>query len=248
MDKITYASLGSLGEDFHQAFDAALKQLRARLGAAHPMFIEGKAIKAKAGTFTDTAPADTRVLLGKFQLGSREDTRKAVASAKAAELMTQRQFEFAALVSLEVGKNRFEAIAEVSEAIDLILYYCQQIEGHDGYEMPMGGTGAEKTRSVLRPYGVWAVVAPFNFPIALATGMAAGALVAGNTIVFKPASDTPWSGLCLYEVLRDAGVPPGVFNFITGPGHTAGNELIANPDLDGFIFTGSKAVGLKIYH
>src|SRR2546425_119754 len=268
MEKITYASLGSLGEDFHQAFDAALKQLRARLGAAHPMFIEGKAIKAKAGTFTDTAPADTRVMLGRFQLGSREDTRKAVASAKAvypawrdlgwrqrvallrkaAELMTQRQFEFAALLSLEVGKNRFEAIAEVSEAIDLILYYCQQIEGHDGYEMPMGGTGAEKTRSVLKPYGAWAVVAPFNFPIALATGMAAGSLVAGNTIVFKPASDTPWSGLCLHEVVRDAGLPPGVFNFITGPGHTVGNELIANPDLDGFIFTGSKAVGLKIYH
>src|SRR5881394_2838821 len=268
MDKITYASLGSLGEDFHQAFNAALKQLRARLGAAHPMFIEGKATKAKAGTFSDTAPADSRLLLGKFQLGGREEARKAVASAKAvfpawrdlgwrqrvallrkaADRMMERQFELAALVSMEVGKNRFEAIAEVSEAIDLILYYCRQIEGHDGYEMPMGGTGAEKTRSVLKPYGVWAVVAPFNFPIALATGMAAGALVAGNTIVFKPASDTPWSGLCLYEVLRDAGLPPGVFNFITGPGRTAGNELITNPHVDGFIFTGSKAVGLNIYH
>jgi 1-pyrroline-5-carboxylate dehydrogenase len=268
MEKITYASLGSLGEDFHQSFDAALKHVRASFGAVHPMFIEGKATKAKAGTFADTAPADTRVLLGKFQLGGREEARKAVASAKAvfpawrdlgwrqrvallrkaADLMTQRQFEFAALVSLEVGKNRFEAIAEVSEAIDLILYYCQQIEGHDGYEMPMGGTGAEKTRSVLKPYGVWAVVAPFNFPIALAAGMAAGALVAGNTIVFKPASDTPWSGLCLYEVLRDAGLPPGAFNFITGPGRTAGNELITNPHVDGFIFTGSKTVGLNIYH
>jgi 1-pyrroline-5-carboxylate dehydrogenase len=268
MQKITYASLGSLGADFHQAFEAALEQLRSRLGAAHPIFIEGKAIKAKAGTFIDTAPADTRLMLGRFQLGSREDTRKAVASAKAvfpawrdlgwrqrvvllrkaAELMTQRQFEFAALVSLEVGKNRFEAIAEVSEAIDLILYYCQQIEEHNGYELPMGGTGAEKTRSVLRPYGVWAVVAPFNFPLALATGMAAGALVTGNTIAFKPASDTPLSGLCLYEALRDAGLPPGVFNFITGPGNTIGNELITNPDVDGFIFTGSKAVGLNIYH
>src|SRR5438445_3384103 len=196
MDKITYASLGSLGEDFHQAFDAALKQLRARLGAAHPMFIEGKAIKAKAGTFTDTTPADTRVMLGKFQLGSREEARRAVASAKAvfpawrdlgwrqrvallrksAEMMTQRQFEFAAILTLEVGKNRFEAIAEVSEAIDLILYYCQQMETHNGYELPMGGIGAEQTKSVLRPYGVWAVVSPFNFPLALATGMAAGAL------------------------------------------------------------------------
>src|SRR5438132_3996651 len=268
MEKITYASLGSLGEDFHQAFDAALKQVRARLGAAHPMFIEGKAIKAKAGTFTDTAPADTRLMLGKFQLGGREETRKAVASAKAvfpawrelgwqhrvallrkaAELMTQRQFEFAALVSLEVGKNRFEAIAEVSEAIDLILYYCQQMEEHNGYELPMGGTGSEQTRSVLKPHGVWAVVAPFNFPLALATGMAAGALVAGNTVVFKPASDTPFSGICLYEVLRDAELPPGVFNFITGPGSAVGHELIVNPGVDGFIFTGSKPVGLKIYH
>src|SRR5207249_2755212 len=222
----------------------------------------------KAGTFTDTSPADTRLMLGKFQFGSREDARRAVASAKAvfpawrdlgwrqrvallrkaAELMTERQFEFAALVGLEVGKNRFEAIAEVSEAIDLILYYCQQIEEHDGYEMPMGGTGAEKTRSVLKPYGVWAVVAPFNFPLALATGMAAGALAAGNTVVFKPASDTPFSGLCLAEVLRDAGLPPGVFNFITGPGQTVGAELIANPRVNGFIFTGSKGIGLKIYH
>src|SRR3989441_3287295 len=268
MEKLTSASLGSLGEDFHQACETALKQLPARLGAAHPMFIEGKAIKAKAGTFADPAPADTRVLLGKFQLGGREETRKAVASAKAvfpawrdlgwrqrvallrkaAELMTQRQFEFAALISLEVGKNRFEAIAEVSEAIDLILYYCQQMEEHRGYELPMSGAGAEHTRSVLKPYGVWAVVAPFNFPLALGTGMAAGALVAGNTVVFKPASDTPYSGICLYEALSDAGLPPGVFNLITGPGRTAGNELITNPNVDGFIFTGSKAVGLKIYH
>src|SRR6266446_2809344 len=168
MQKITYASLGSLGEDFHQAFDAALKQLRARLGAAHPLFIEGKAIKAKAGTFADIAPADTRVVLGKFQLGGREETRKAVASAKAvfpawrdlgwrqrvallrkaAELMTQREYEFAAVVSLEVGKNRFEAIAEVSEAIDLILYYCQQIEGHQGYEIPLAQGGVERSESV----------------------------------------------------------------------------------------------------
>src|SRR6185503_18696280 len=113
MEKITYASLGSLGEDFHQSFEAALKQLQARFGATYPMFIEGKAIRAKAGTFTDSAPADTRIVLGKFQLGSREDVRNAVASAravfpawrdlgwrqrvallrKAAELMTQRQFE-----------------------------------------------------------------------------------------------------------------------------------------------------------
>src|SRR5204863_373073 len=147
MQKITYASLGSLGEEFHQAFDEALKQVRVKLGSTHAMFIEGKAKKSRVGTFNDIAPADTREVLGRFQRGSRLDVRKAVAAAravypgwrnlgwqnrvsllrKAADRMAQRQFEFAALLSLEVGKNRFEAIAEVSEAIDLILYYCDQV-------------------------------------------------------------------------------------------------------------------------
>ena len=160
--------------------------------------------------------------------------------------MTQRQYEFAALLTLEVGKNRFEAIAEVSEAIDLILYYCLQMEKNNGYEIPLVSKGSERTKSILKPYGVWAVVAPFNFPLALGTGMAAGALIAGNTVVFKPASDTPFSGLCLYEVLRDAGLPAGVFNLLTGEGKVIGNELATNSDVDGFIFTGSRSVGLDV--
>lgn len=266
MEKITYASLASLGEEFHNMFDAAIGHVREELGEAHPMFINGQPKKAKEGTFADTSPADTRILLGKFQKGSRADAQKAIAAAKAAypswrdlgwqqrvallrkaaDLMMQRQYEFAALMSMEVGKNRFESIAEVSETVDLILYYSQQMEEHHGYEIPMAGVGAEQTKSVLKPYGVWAVVSPFNFPMALSTGMATGALVAGNTVVFKPASDTPFTGLRIYETFRDAGLPDGVFNFITGPGSTVGEELIDNPDVDGFIFTGSKAVGMNI--
>jgi len=268
MEKITYASLGSLGEEFHSTFDRALGDLRQKLSLPHPLFIGGKPRKARGGVFRDHSPIDVRVVLGEFQLGDRADAQKAIAAAKAAfpmwrdtpwperikllrkaaDLMTQRQFEFAAILTLEVGKNRFEAIAEVSESVDLILYYCQQLEFHTGFEMPLVAAGPEQTKSVLRPYGVWAVVSPFNFPLALATGMAAGAIVAGNTVVFKPASDTPWSGVCLYEVLRDAGLPDGVFNLVTGPGHTVGEELIANPDVDGLVFTGSKAVGLTNYH
>ena len=266
MEKVTYASLGSLGEDFHRAFDAALAYEQKKLGRSHPLYIRGQRKKARAGTFTDTSPADTRVLLGEFQSAGPEETRQAIEAAraaipdwtdlgwkqriaflrKAAEIMTERQFRLAALLSLEVGKNRFEAIAEVSESIDLILYYCRQMEAHQGYLLAMGGNGSEQTRSVLKPYGVWAVVSPFNFPLALATGMAAGALVAGNTIVFKPASDTPLAGVLLYEILHEAGLPVGVVNFITGPGKNVGEELITNPDVDGFIFTGSKVVGLDI--
>ncbi len=205
--------------------------------------------------------------MGQFQLGGHNDLRKAIKAArksfeewrviewphrvkilrKAADLMTQRQFELAAILTLEVGKNRFEAIAEVSESIDLILYYCQQMEENQGYEVPLVTQGAEQTKSVLKPYGVWAVVSPFNFPLALATGMASGALVAGNTVIFKPASDTPWSGLCLCEILHQAGVPGGAFNFITGSGSEIGGELIRNPGIDGFIFTGSREVGFEIF-
>ena len=100
--------------------------------------------------------------------------------------------------------------------------------------------------SVLRPYGVWAVISPFNFPLALAAGPSGGALVAGNTVVFKPASATPLLGYKLYEVMADAGLPPGVFNFVTGGGSTAGQELIDNTDVDGIVFTGSKDVGMHL--
>jgi 1-pyrroline-5-carboxylate dehydrogenase len=266
MDKITYASLGSLGEEFHQIFDAAIGHVREELGESHPMFINGREKKAKGGVFQDTSPADTRILLGEFQRGSRNDARRAVTAARAAypgwrdlgwqgrvallrkasELMMRRQYELAALMCMETGKNRFEAIAEVSETVDLIVYYAQQMEDHQGYELPMGGTGSEQTRSVLKPFGVWAVVAPFNFPMALSTGMSTGALLGGNTVVFKPASDTPFTGLRIYEILRDAGLPDGVFNYITGPGSTVGEELIETEGVDGFIFTGSKDVGMGI--
>ncbi len=265
MEKITYASLGSLGEEFHRAFDEALAYEQKRLGRTHPLYIRGQKKKSK-DTFTDTNPANSTFVLGEFQAAGRDETRQAILAArsaladwqelgwqqrvgflrKAADLMTARQYRMAGLLSLEVGKNRFEAIAEVSESIDLILYYCRQIELHHGYILPMNGGGAEQTRSILKPYGVWAVVSPFNFPLALATGMAAGALIGGNTIVFKPASDTPLSGLLLYEVLHEAGLPVGVVNFITGRGRLIGEELVSSPHVDGFIFTGSKTVGLDI--
>src|SRR3989454_4947687 len=125
-------------------------------------------------------------------------------------------------------------------------WYAAEMLRNQGYERPMGTfLPGETPRSILKPYGVWAVVAPFNFPLAIAGGMSTGALITGNTVVFKPASDTPFMGLRLAEVLRDAGVPSGVFNYVTGPGATVGQELFDNRDVDGFVFTGSRAVGMK---
>ena len=155
--------------------------------------------------------------------------------------------ELSALMGYEVGKNRLECVGDVEEAADLIAYYCDQIEQHDGFVEKMGTLGpGEDNVSVLRPYGVWAVISPFNFPLALAAGPAGGALAAGNTVVFKPASDTPLMGAMFAEMAVEAGLPAGVFNFVTGPGSTVGQELIDNDGIDGIVFTGSKEVGLKL--
>src|SRR5207244_11530834 len=172
---------------------------------------------------------------------SRGQTRDAVAAARAAypawsalpwtervALLKQvadgiraRRWELSALMGYEAGKNRLECVGDVEESADLIEYYCNQIEEHHGFATTLGTLGPnEENSSVLRPYGVWAVISPFNFPLALAAGPAGGALVAGNTVVFKPASATPLLGYMLLDVMVKAGIPSGVFNFITGGGGT----------------------------
>jgi len=164
-----------------------------------------------------------------------------------ADAIRDHRWDIAALMGYEAGKNRLECVGDVEESADLIDYYCDQVERHQGFETTLGVLGpGEENSSVLRPYGVWAVISPFNFPLALAAGPAGAALVAGNTVVFKPASTTPLVGYKLYEVMKAAGLPDGVFNFITGSGGTAGQELVDNAAVDGIVFTGSKDVGMRL--
>jgi 1-pyrroline-5-carboxylate dehydrogenase len=170
---------------------------------------------------------------------------------KAASLIEERIFELGAAMSLEVGKNRMEALGDVQETADLIYYSCYQMEKNNGYIVEMGRdplVGYEATNiSVLRPYGVWLVVSPFNFPFALTGGPSGAALAAGNCIVIKPATDTPWIVRLLADCFRDAGLPDGVVNFVTGPGRTLGQALVDSPEVDGATFTGSFDVGMKMY-
>ena len=167
---------------------------------------------------------------------------------RAAALIRERKFDLAARMSIEVGKSRLEAMGDAEEAADLIDYYCQQLVDAHGFVRTMARlTPTERNTDVLRPYGVFACIAPFNFPLALSTGMSAAALVAGNTVVYKPAEDAPWTGLGLYEVYRDAGLPPGAFNLLTGHRESIGDALWQHPGVDGVVFTGSKAVGLRIH-
>jgi 1-pyrroline-5-carboxylate dehydrogenase len=170
---------------------------------------------------------------------------------KAADIMDQRTIEIGAVLALEVGKNRMEALGDIAETADLIRYSCYQMEKNEGYIVEMGRdplVGYSATNvSALRPYGVWLVISPFNFPAALTGGPSGAALVAGNTIVIKPATDTPWVVRLLAECFRDAGLPDGAFNYVTGPGSTLGQALIDNPDVDGVTFTGSFDVGMGIF-
>src|SRR5438477_7074495 len=151
-------------------------------------------------------------------------------------------------MALEVGKSRLESTGDADEAADLIDYYGQELEDANGFERQMAKvTAVERNTDVLRPYGVFACIAPFNFPLALSTGMSAAALMTGNAVVYKPAEDTPWTGLTLDEVYRDAGVPPGAFSYIPGTGEVTGEALWRHPGIAGVVFTGSKAVGMRIY-
>ncbi|MEO5987073.1 MAG: aldehyde dehydrogenase family protein, partial [Candidatus Limnocylindria bacterium] len=265
--KITYATLSGDNEELQSSFDAALERARADLGRTYPMLIGGEE-RMRDETFEDRSPIDTDVVIARFPVGTREDVRDAIDAARAAlpawrntpwserlailrraaDLISERQFDYAALMALEVGKNRLEALGDVEETADLLRYYGDEFEKADGFVKPLGSLSPiESTRSVLRPYGVFGVISPFNFPMALAGGPAGGAMIAGNTVVLKPSSDAPLSGWKFAEALRDAGLPDGVFNLVTGPGETVGAELQENAGIDGMVFTGSYEVGMKLY-
>jgi 1-pyrroline-5-carboxylate dehydrogenase len=268
--KLTYATMFDPPEELHTLFENALKKSRENLGQEYGMIINGDDRFAKR-QFKSTNPANTGEVLGYFQTGTAQDANDAIAAARAAfppwgrtpyqervallraaaDLIDERIYDIAAAISLEVGKNRMEALGDIAETPDLIRYACDQMEANDGFVVKMGAdplVGYNATNvSMLKPYGVWLVISPFNFPAALSGGPVGAALVAGNTVVLKPATDTPWTVRLLAECFRDAGLPDGVFNFVTGPGSTLGQALIDNPDVDGITFTGSYDVGMKIY-
>jgi 1-pyrroline-5-carboxylate dehydrogenase len=266
--KITYTSTSGDLEEFHHRFDIALEQVRLEAGRLHPFYIDGRQIETGEEPLLDRSPIDTSFLLGRFAAARSEHVDAAVASARraqvgwarlpwtervallhrAAGIIRERKYELAALMSLEVGKSRLEAMGDAEESADLIDYYCQQVEDADGFVRPMARiTPVERNTDVLRPYGVFACIAPFNFPLALSAGMSSAALVAGNAVVYKPAEDTPWTGLKLYEVYRDAGLPAGVFNLLVGRREEIGDPLWQHPGVDGVVFTGSKQVGMRIH-
>ncbi len=268
--KLTYGTMFNPPEELHTRYGEALEKLKSNLGKEYPMWIGGEA-RFSSEKHHAHSPINTDWHLATFQKGTQKDALDAVAAAKTtfpawsrmnweeriyllrkfADIIDKRIYEIAAAMTLEVGKNRTESLGEVAETADLIRYACQQMENNKGFVKQMGTdplVGFYSTNhSVLKPYGVWLVISPFNYPTALTFGPASAALVAGNTVVMKSATDTSWSPSIVIECMREAGIPDGVFNYVTGSGSTLGNTLVNHPDVAGITFTGSYDVGMDIY-
>ncbi|MFZ5878918.1 MAG: aldehyde dehydrogenase family protein [Chloroflexota bacterium] len=268
--KLTYATMFNPPEELHTGFDAAVARLKQNMGKEYGMIIDNQDVFADE-KFDDFSPVNTDWKLATMQKGNASHAQAAMAAArkafpawsrtpwqervkllrKAASLIEERIFDLGAAMALEVGKNRMESLGDVQETADLIYYSCYQMELNNGYVREMGKdplVGYDSTNiSVLRPYGVWLVVSPYNFPFALTGGPSGAALVTGNTLVIKPASDTPWIVRLLADCFRDAGLPDGVVNFVTGPGSTLGQALVDSPEVDGVTFTGSFDVGMRMF-
>jgi 1-pyrroline-5-carboxylate dehydrogenase len=266
--KITYSTMAVDNAQLHAEFDAGIERVKARLGTKFPMLIGGKE-RLGSEDFPVFSPTDTRNPLFYFPKGTRQDAQDAIAAARAAfpiwkkmpykdrigilrktaDMITDNRYEMSAMMVMEMGKNRVEALGDVEETADLIRYYCFQMEQNEGYVRKMNSFGSNDTNtSVLKPYGVWAVISPFNFPLALAGGPVAAALATGNTVVLKPSSDAPWTSYMMVEYLLEAGIPAGAVNFITGPGSSTGMELVENPAVAGITFTGSYDIGFNMVY
>lgn len=262
--RLTYTS-GDLGAETDAAFEQALETARGGGPAGpHAHRIDGERV-ADGAVFERRDPSRTEHVASSAHAAGPELVGRAVEAARAAapawaatgyvercrllravaDGIGSRHMELAALASLETGKSRTESILEAQEAIDLIEAYAGHMEENEGYTRPLNSfVEGERNVDVLRPFGVFAVISPFNFPVALSVGMFSSALIAGNTVVFKPSEESPWTGSVLAEIVQAAGLPAGAFNLVHG-GPDTGQALVDAP-VDGVAFTGSAEVGREI--
>ncbi len=251
-------------ETNRNAFAAALKKVESRLPLEGKNRIGGKAVGA-AKTFESVNPCKKSQVIGRFPEGAAEDARQAVEAAakafvtwggirpeerwnlllKIAGVLRGRKHEFSAMMMLEESKSWAEADGDTAEAIDFCEFYAREME-RLSQPQPLTPYPGEKNELEFLPLGVCAVIPPWNFPLAILTGMTTAALVTGNTVVLKPSSDAPAIATMFVEAAEEAGVPPGVLNFVTGGGSTVGNALVEHPKTRMVAFTGSRDVGIGI--
>jgi 1-pyrroline-5-carboxylate dehydrogenase len=242
----------------------ALKKVKAEFGREYPMWLNGKKVTTVEKR-TSTNPSHPLEIIGVFQNATADMARQAVEDAhkyfdtwkkvspqerakclfRAAQIVRERKYELSALVCYEVGKTWVEADADIAETIDFLEYYGREMLrlGVPQKLTPMRG---ERNYLVYIPLGVGVIIPPWNFPCAIMAGLVSASLVTGNTVVLKPASDSPAIAAKFVDILFEAGVPKEAVNFITGPGGAVGDTLVTHPKTRYIAFTGSKEVGLRI--
>ncbi len=246
-----------------EAMKEALEQVREQFGEEYPVMISGKSYETRQ-QLTSRCPFDQEIIVGRTSSATSELVEEAIDTARraapgwagidadhraeyldlVASEMQARRFELAAWMVYESAKPWKEADGDVAEAIDFCRYYATQMRlMEQAIETNLPG---EENEYFYRPRGVAVVIAPWNFPLAILTGMTVAAIVTGNTVVMKPAEQSPIIAAKLMEIFRSVGLPDGVVNYLPGVGEEIGPELVASPDVDLIAFTGSREVGLEI--
>ena len=247
-----------------KAMEKALAKVKAMLGKEYPLVIGGEEIfiDDKLKSINPSRPSE---VVGLFSKANPDLANKAIEAAahkfeewkwadpkkraeylfKAAKLMRQRKHEFSAVMIYEVGKTWPEADADTAEAIDFLEFYAREILRYSS-KQPITKIPNEKSELRYIPLGIGIILPPWNFALAILTGMTSAAVVTGNTVVLKPSSDSPLTGWMFFNLMREVGLPAGVINFITGSGASVGDVLVAHPKTRFVSFTGSKEVGIHI--
>jgi len=243
----------------------ALREMRERLGRKYPLVIDGKKIWTDS-LIDSINPSRPNQVVGSVAEAGIAEAEAAVAGARkafsqwcrvsvehradlldrVAAIMDRRRFELSALEVFEVGKPWAEADGDIREAIDFLLFYAQQMRARSLPRLTQHVPGEESYQHYW-PRGVTLVIAPWNFPLAILTGMVSAALVTGNTVIMKPAEQSAVCGAMLMEMFEEAGVPAGVLNFLPGKGRVIGQHLVDHKEIDMIAFTGSREVGLRIW-
>jgi 1-pyrroline-5-carboxylate dehydrogenase len=243
---------------------AALDRVRSELGREYPLVIGGEKVSTSS-RISSINPSDPDVVVGRVAQGTRKQAEQALNVAlktfaswrtvpaeerasylfKAAKIIRDRKFDYAAWMVYEVGKSWAEADGDVAETIDFLEFYGREAL-RLAQDQPVTRIPGEDNSLEYIPLGVGAVIPPWNFPMAIMAGMTSAAIVAGNTVVLKPSSDSPVIAAKFVEVMEEVGLPAGVLNFVPGGGAEVGNYLVQHPKTRFIAFTGSKEVGLRI--
>ncbi|MDZ7808219.1 MAG: L-glutamate gamma-semialdehyde dehydrogenase [Gracilimonas sp.] len=244
----------------------ALEEVRSNFGKEHDLYINGEFVKGDAGTFDSINPGNLSETIGTFQMASKDQAFDALDKAweafeswqhvsakkraeylfKAADVMRRRRLEINAWMISEAGKSYLEADADTCEAIDFIDYYAHEaLRIDDGMDV-LEETWGDHNRTIYMPIGAGVSISPWNFPFAIFVGMSIAPIAVGNTVVAKPAPDTPKMGHLFAEILDEVGLPDGVFNYVTGGDIEVGENLAKSPKTRFITFTGSKGVGLHL--